>query len=120
VEDLQLGLSRVWQNQIVATLRLPDLAVSTCPLCEARKATKRFYDGPECWCALCLRCQVPMVVLRKHDDFPTIEIRQICIKVLRIAAQAHYEKKPFWIDFERRSIKGHWHAHARPGQVPKT
>ena len=86
---------------------------SGCPLCSAERLTSWHFEDEECWVADCLVCSTPMVVWRSHGlPEPLLETRLLAR--LQEVASARYGSGKFWVDFERRRIPDHWHAHARP------
>jgi hypothetical protein len=81
-----------------------------CELCQARPETRIYYQDALCWVADCKSCGTPMVVLRRHSTTPTPDEVAVMVKLLVEAAPPDQELK---IDFQRRSVPGHWHAHLR-------
>ncbi len=83
-----------------------------CELCEAAPLTERFHDDELCWIAECESCSVPMVVWKRHDPTPPVEVRSLLHERLLTVVGHHFEDE-VWVDEHLRSIPTHYHAHAR-------
>ena len=90
------------------------IARTGCLLCEAAQLTARYFDGDEFWIAACASCAVPMVVWRNHGIAPTAATVKRMLEKLHDVAGEVFDGGGYRIDRQRRSIPGHWHAHARP------
>jgi predicted transcriptional regulator len=53
-----------------------------------------------------------MVVWKRHDPDPSIEVKASLLDRLRVVADKH-GPADYWIDETLRTIPGHFHAHAR-------
>jgi len=84
-----------------------------CELCEAARMSDWFYEDDECWIAECESCAVPMVVWRKHNCEPPVEVRERLIARLVEVTAAHFDYE-IRIDDNMRTIPDHFHVHARP------
>lgn len=95
------------------------MAITTeaCPLCQAEKLTHWFEETDLYWIALCKTCNVPMVVLKRHDtDVSLDEAADMICALMRIADAffgKHHGTSLCVLDRETRQIPDHWHAHAR-------
>ncbi len=78
-----------------------------CDLCNLKKKTAWFYEDELFVVCRCITCNVPMIVLRRHDTELTPEESKRLIKLLTRFAERQR------ISFVRRSIKDHWHMHIR-------
>ena len=91
-------------------------SVDGCPLCQAARISRRFSENEYCWVALCSTCGVPMVVWRWHgvdaSDPDDITVAAMLFH-LRVWADKHLGKGDWEVDFRRRRVPDHWHAHAR-------
>lgn len=81
-----------------------------CDLCRAEPLTRWHYEDDQVWVADCVTCQVPMIVWKGHgvglgtDDASVqmrLEMRDV---VLRLFPRRS-------IDWQRRQIPDHLHAH---------
>lgn len=77
----------------------------TCPLCEAKKITKRYYEDNKIWIANCsTHPSKKLVVLKRHVPLPTTDeaehIQQMADKLFLGKAWRYPE-----------SIKEHFHLH---------
>jgi hypothetical protein len=86
----------------------------TCQLCVAEPITRRYYEGPDCWIADCSICQVPMVVLRRHERVPDDATRARLIAEIARVADQRFGPGAWRLDDMMRRIPDHYHAHARP------
>lgn len=85
---------------------------SNCELCDAVRMTTWWFEDDVCWVAECESCCVPMVVWKRHDPDPSIEVKAALLDRLRVVADEH-GPADYWIDETLRTIPGHFHAHAR-------
>jgi hypothetical protein len=85
----------------------------TCELCEAARLTEWFYEDEVCWIAECDACAVPMVVWRKHDAHPSLDVKATLHARLAAVVEQHFGYAHY-VDDNLRSIPTHYHAHARP------
>ncbi|MGH2680915.1 MAG: hypothetical protein ACRDG8_10620 [Actinomycetota bacterium] len=89
------------------------------PLCRAERITPWLHEDDDCWVALCMFCQEPMVVEREHA-FPEPELEAKMLQTLEASAESFFGsgrlRKRFRIDTERREIPDHFHAHGRPAR----
>src|SRR5262245_55386100 len=86
-----------------------------CPLCVGAPPPVRWQGHADCglcWLTECRSCRLPMVVLRRHDPSPDAGETAHMLERLAVPARALGR---WYVDDGRRSIPGHWHAHARPG-----
>jgi hypothetical protein len=81
-------------------------------LCEAARFTEWFYEDDECWIAECESCSVPMVVWKVHDPEPPADVKERLHDRLSAVVAEHVDAE-HWIDDNLRTIRGHYHAHAR-------
>lgn len=93
-----------------------------CELCEAARFTEWYYEDEICWIAECEACCVPMIVWKKHDAQPSVEIKELLHSRLIEVATHVFDYQPY-IDDNMRNIPDHYHAHARGrglgfGQTP--
>jgi len=85
----------------------------TCELCEAARFTEWFHEDEQCWIAECESCSVPMVVWKHHAARPPDDVRdELHAKLLAVVAE-HFEGD-VRVDDDLRTIRDHYHAHARP------
>lgn len=77
-----------------------------CPLCEARKLTRWYYEGDHFWIADCEICGAPIIVAKGHKKNVPKRIRDL----MKEKAREIFGKN---IDFqkEQRRIKDHFHWH---------
>jgi len=93
----------------------------SCELCRAEGITEWFYEDEICWCALCRHCHVPMVVLKRHTEHPTLPEAIHLLCTLWKVANQYFGMNPqddwgnlnWWLDPTPRKNKGHVHYHAR-------
>lgn len=87
---------------------IPIRKVLDCPLCEAERITKWYYEDDICWIADCVVCGVPMVVWKNHGRHPNqLEMRHMIRKLIDHGGAGR-------VDASMRQIADHWHAHLRP------
>ena len=89
------------------------MTVETCPLCQAEKLTHWFEETDLYWIALCKTCNVPMVVLKRHDTDISVDEAADMISALAEIADEFFGTSIWRLDRECRKIPDHWHAHAR-------
>ena len=77
-----------------------------CDLCCKREPiTTQYYEDNVVWIVDCLKCQVPMAVLKRHATDPKQHERNHCIK---ITEQLFPEAT---LDFRMKTIPDHFHFH---------
>ena len=86
-----------------------------CDLCRGATITTRYFDDEECWIADCVICRVPMVVWRRHDPAPSLEVRTRLVQRLTVVADDFFLDRSWYLDDHMRLIPDHYHAHARAG-----
>jgi hypothetical protein len=89
------------------------IIMEDCELCVAARFTEWFHEDEQCWIAECESCSVPMVVWRVHDPQPPPEIKAALHAKLLAVVAAHFDGD-VRIDDDLRTIRDHYHAHARP------
>jgi hypothetical protein len=86
-----------------------------CSLCRAETLTPWYLDEAEWWVADCLTCGVPMIVRREHgvreaDGIPPETLQMWAAEAAKIQRDLGLTGK---LDWERRQIPDHFHAHIR-------
>jgi hypothetical protein len=93
------------------------LHVEECDLCAADEITRRYGSTPSGWAADCKQCDTPMVVLTDHGRMPTDDELVTLLTLLDDATVERSTSTRWIVDAQRRTIRDHWHAHARPIDV---
>ncbi len=78
-----------------------------CDLCNLKKKTHWYYEDEYFVVCDCIQCNVPLIVLKRHDIELTPDESKRLLKLLVKFA----ERKR--VSFVRRTIKDHWHMHIR-------
>lgn len=84
----------------------------SCELCEAAPITRRYHEDGICWIADCKSCGVPVVVYREHGVMPPARHLKHMVGLLKLCGRP--SRSGHYVDFKRRTIPQHWHAHLRP------
>ncbi|MDA8277168.1 MAG: hypothetical protein M0Z45_03075 [Actinomycetota bacterium] len=90
-----------------------------CELCSEERLTPWLYEDKHFFVAICISCDLPMVVLRDHridlSDNESSAMKEILTK----SAVEYFDNTPFFVDDVMRQIPNHKHMHARRRpQVP--
>lgn len=78
-----------------------------CDLCNLKRRTHWYYEDEYFVVCDCIKCNVKMIVLKRHDIELTPDESKRLINLLTKFA----ERKR--VSFVRRSIHDHWHMHIR-------
>lgn len=84
-----------------------------CPLCLAEKLTHWFEETDLYWIALCKTCNVPMVVLKRHDTDVTADEAFDMLVALAGVADKYFGTTLWTLDRKPGRIPDHIHWHAR-------
>ena len=94
--------------------------VGNCDLCEEARITPWLYEDPNFFVAMCISCDLPMVVLRDHRIEVSDEEEEAMKRILVGESEKYFGAVPFFIDSLMRQIPDHKHMHARRRpQVPR-
>lgn len=90
-----------------------------CELCLEERITPWLYEDDKFFVAMCVSCDLPMVVLRDHRVELTPQEIDSMRAALVNAAKGYFGDVPFFVDELMRQIPDHKHMHARRRpQVP--
>ena len=89
---------------------------NACPLCEAERLTKWYFEDDTCWVADCTVCDTPMVVWKQHGTDPSEDELEHMLGRLGAAATERFGEDGWYFDREMRQIPNHFHAHGRDPQ----
>lgn len=91
--------------------------MSTCPLCDLKRRTRWYHEDRTCRVVRSLDldgAKMRLMVVPKEHGMGDRFMKTCCIRTLKeVANRLMREYGPYDIEVTMRSVKDHWHAHAR-------